>query len=210
MKISEGANNLLQHGLLADGLAALSAVNEEHGGKIQVATAVVAGVAAGVSAGVAAGSVTVGIAAGATAAISVPFSLAITAGSGLVLIASTPFWGPALLIGLLGVGIAGLGLSYYMSSPSPGTEIARMYDIQQTTTTHISYFNVKTIRTLVVDVNPEKKLNYYMDAAFISAASAEYPSTWNEQTGKMLEAYYTNRSDFLDRYNKGEFDKKKK
>jgi hypothetical protein len=49
-----------------------------------------------------------------------------------------------------------------------------------------------------------------MDAAFIQAAQAEYPSTWNDATGKMLDGYNSNRSDFLERYNKGEFNPKKK
>ena len=52
-------------------------------------------------------------------------------------------------------------------------------------------------------------LNFFIDHTFINAALQEYRSTWDPNTGNMLKEYYENRDLFLQKYESGEYGKKK-
>ena len=72
-----------------------------------------------------------------------------------------------------------------------------------------SFVNVKYLHINDKPVDKDKLLNFYMDSSFIQNGISEYPSTWNPNTGKMLEAYDSNRGTFFERLEAGEFKSKK-
>ena len=78
------------------------------------------------------------------------------------------------------------------------------------TPTSTNTINIKTIVCDLPDYSNIRKLNFYMDAGFLSAAAAEYPSTWDDATGKALEAYDSNRTKFFADLKSGAIDLSKK
>ena len=70
-------------------------------------------------------------------------------------------------------------------------------------------FNAKLVE-IKGEMDYTRVLSYYMDTAYLAEAMSEYPSTWNDHLGNMLQEYYENREQFLLKYQRGEYDEKKK
>jgi hypothetical protein len=74
----------------------------------------------------------------------------------------------------------------------------------------VNNLNLKIVRpTSKVDKVTANFLSFYMDPSYIGAAIKSYPSTYNANTGKMLEDYNKDRSKFLTDLQEGKYDKKK-
>jgi SpoVK/Ycf46/Vps4 family AAA+-type ATPase len=72
------------------------------------------------------------------------------------------------------------------------------------------YISIKQIEVpdeIYKDIN---RLSFYMDPSFLSAAAAEYPSTWDNNIGKALEDYDANRALFMEQLRTGKRTLKRK
>lgn len=68
---------------------------------------------------------------------------------------------------------------------------------------------LKKITLKEEEIPKANMLNFYIDHSFINSALNEYRSTWDTNTGNMLQEYYDNRDLFLQKWTAGEYEKKK-